>query len=71
MDGLKGVAIEERRKPRRIYIRNHSKKVRRIVEEAKKVKRVLGWPEQAVCKICYGRNKQSVRYATRRKTLSI
>ena len=39
----------------RRYHRGHTKKVRRLVEEVKKAKRVLGWPETVTCQICHAK----------------
>jgi len=55
MEGIKGAFVEEKRQPRRIYIRPQgtNKKINRIIKEVKKVRRVLGWPETMTCKVCY------------------
>ena len=37
----------------RRYYRGVSKKVQKAIKEAKKAKRVLGWPEKVTCDCCY------------------
>ena len=50
MEGLAGVVIEEKRKPKRIYIRP-STKISRNIKKIKKVQK--GFPKEVFCKVCY------------------
>ena len=76
MEGLQGYeakrVMEEvvaKRPPKRIYIRNHSQKVRRIITEVKKAGKVLGWPETIQCKVCY-REDVPIEEATLRQGIN-
>ena len=46
--------VRVKRPPRRIYVRTHSKKVRRAVTEAKaNARRGRAQPSRVFCKVCY------------------
>jgi len=54
LEALAGAEVSNK-KGRKRYVHNVSKKVQRVVKEAKHAKRVLNeeWPETVTCKVCY------------------
>ena len=57
---LKGDLPKEKKPPKKIYIRNHSQKVRRIVAEVESKNKIQrGWPENVTCDVCGEKIKAS------------